>query len=84
MAFSFYEVGIGKGAELISIIDPNLKAEVANDNQIIFRNQLMSLSGAAIMIKREHGYNPVSLRGPSFWSLNGVLLSDLPKMKNDQ
>jgi hypothetical protein len=81
VAFSFSEVGISKGSELVSTIDANLKAQVANDNQVHFRDNLMSLSGAAILIKKEHGYNPVSLRGPSFWTFNGVLLSDIPKQK---
>jgi hypothetical protein len=70
-------LGLHPGAVLISTIDSALTAKVIDSHSIEFQGRTMSLTGAALEILRSKGKNPVSARGPAFWTHNGVKLTEL-------
>lgn len=76
--FSFAEVGIPVGAELVFTEAP-IKVKVAEGkNKVIYKGEPYSLSGFV----REFNPNPNAsgaYQGPKFFTYNGVLLVDLRK-----
>ena len=71
------ELGLKPGDHLISTIDNEITAKVIDSHSIEFQGKSMSLSGAAIEILKSKGKNPVSARGPAFWTYNGIKLTEL-------
>ena len=77
MPVDLSKLGLKTGDQLISTIDNALTAKVIDAHSIEFQGRSMSLSGAAIEILKSKGKNPISARGPAFWTHNGVKLTEL-------
>ncbi len=69
---NFAKCNIPIGAELVFIDDPNVKAFVASDRKVQYNNELTSLSAIVQNIK-----NMKSAAGPSYFTYNGELVSDI-------
>lgn len=70
-AVNFAKCNIPVGAELVFVDDPNVKVTVINERKVQYKNELTSLSAVAKGIK---GY---SIAGPSYFTYNGKLVSDI-------
>lgn len=79
MPTNLRNLGVPKGATLVSVLDPTITAEVVNETQISFNGRITSLSTAAIEVLKTKGRNPQSARGTIFWTFNGTLINDLGK-----
>ena len=77
MPVDLSELGLKPGDHLVSTIDNEITAKVIDSHSIEFQGKSMSLSGAAIEILKSKGKNPVSARGPAFWTYNGIKLTEL-------
>lgn len=75
--FSFAEVGIEVGAEIVSILKPEEKAIVLDNKHIMFRGEKTSISAAALVLAKETGRPWPSVRGPAYWAYKGQVLNDL-------
>ena len=74
--FKFGSFGIPVGAELQCTLSPHIKCTVANrSNGVFYNGERTSMS--AIINSLKGGSN----RGPSFWTYQGKLLSDLVDQK---
>lgn len=74
--FSFAEVGIPFGSILTSVFDEGVTAIVSSDRQVLFRQQPMSLSSAALIVARESGRLWQSIQGPAYWKFEGRTLTE--------
>lgn len=70
-AINFAKCGIPVGAELVFTEDDMVRVIVVNEHKVQYNNELTSLSAVAKGIK---GYN---VAGPSFFTYNGRLLTDI-------
>ena len=79
--FEFSAVGIKEGEELIfSKKDSNgepFKATVIDSKKIKFRDEVMSLSGSALIILNELGYKTQIVAGTTYWEYNGETLLNI-------
>lgn len=75
--FNFNMLSIEPGTILKFKKDENETCEVKSKNRVIFRGQDHSLSGAALILINEQGYNWRRIAGPKFWMHNGKSLRDL-------
>jgi hypothetical protein len=75
--FRFGAVGIKPGDVLHSTFDDMITCVVKDDTSVLFRGQESSLSGAALIVAREQGYDWQSIAGPTYWKFNGATLSEL-------
>lgn len=75
--FDFARYGIPEGAELSFTRDQSKKCKVGKDGNVIYNNTEYSLGRLALELMREQGYNWKSIQGPSFFSYDGTVLSDL-------
>lgn len=75
--FHFSSIGIPIGAELQSAFDDAVTCTVSDDTSVIFRGTEHSLSGAALIVARENGYDWPSIAGPVYWKYQGRTLSEL-------
>ena len=70
-------LGIAKGTTLTFSKDENITCEVADDGKVIFRGKETSLSGSALLITNEMGYDWGQVQGAGYWCYQGRTLRDL-------
>lgn len=70
-AVNFVKCNIPVGSELVFVEDSDVKVVVASERKVEYKNELTSLSAVAKGIK---GY---SCAGPSYFTYNGKLVSDI-------
>ena len=65
------------GTVLTFLKDSSITCEVANERQVKFRDELTSLSGSALVIIKEMGYDWQQIHGAGYWCYKGKTLADL-------
>ena len=70
-------LGIAKGTTLTFSKDQNITCEVADNGKVIFRGKETSLSGSALLITNEMGYDWGQVQGSGYWCYQGRTLRDL-------
>ena len=75
--FNFSLLGLETGTTLHFKKDSLITCKVANETQVTFRGETMSLSKSADIILKEMGYDWASVEGTAFWCYNGSSLRDL-------
>ena len=75
--FTFDEVNIAKGEEIVSDFDPSVKAKVCGPRRIKFGDEEMSLSASAMILARKVGKSWPRIQGPYWWRYKGKRLTDL-------
>ena len=73
----FGALGIETGTILTFSKDQSIKCEVSNNGKVIFRGQETSLSGSALLVTNEMGYDWGQVQGAGYWCYNGKTLRDL-------
>ena len=76
-------LGINIGETLTFSKDQNLNCEVKENGQVLFREVLTTLSGSALTIVSEMGYNWQQVRGAGYWCYKGTTLLDLYQQSQD-
>lgn len=75
--FNFGILGLDQGTVLQFKKDSTITCAVANNTQVNFRGELMSLSRSADIVLTEMGYDWASVQGTAFWCVNGTSLHEL-------
>ena len=70
-------LGIPKGTTLTFSKDKSITCETSNDGKVIFRGEETSLSGSALTVTNEMGYDWGRVQGSGYWCYNGKTLRDL-------
>ena len=76
-SFNFDMINMSPGTILKFIKDTSITCEVMDEKKIIFRDQGMSLSKAAVIVLQEMGYTSQAVAGPLFWTYRGETLSEI-------
>ena len=74
-------LGIEKGTILTFSKDKNITCIVSENGKVIFRDKETSLSGSALEITNEMGYDWGQVQGSGYWCYNGKTLRDLIQEK---
>ena len=74
-------LGIVKGTTLTFSKDQNITCEVADNGKVIFRGKETSLSGSALIVTNEMGYDWGQVQGAGYWCYQGKSLRDLVSEK---
>ena len=74
-------LGIQKGTTLTFSKDENITCEVSDNGKIIFRDKETTLSGSALLITNEMGYDWGQVQGAGYWCYQGKTLRDLVSEK---
>lgn len=74
--FRFSMLNMPPGTLLVHYTDPKETCTVADDRNVTFRGQLMSLGQSAGIVLKEHGRSD-SVAGTDYWMFGGKCLSDL-------
>ena len=74
-------LGIVKGTTLTFSKDQNITCEVADNGKVIFRGKETSLSGSALIVTNEMGYDWGQVQGAGYWCYQGKTLRDLVSEK---
>lgn len=75
--FKFAQLGIAAGTVLTFKLDPSITCVVAEKNRVVFQDQTISLSRAAVLALQNHGRKVKVARGPDYWLCNGQPLSKI-------
>jgi len=75
--FSFNLINIQPGTELSFIKDSDQKCKVLDDRLVEFRGEEMTLSGSALIVINELGYEWSQIHGPAYWEYQGKSLHDM-------
>ena len=75
--FSFSLLNIQAGTELAFSKDENQKCKVIDDRLVEFRDEEMTLSGSALIIINEMGYDWSQIHGPAYWEYENQSLHKL-------
>ena len=75
--FSFSLLNIQPGTELAFSKDENQKCKVIDDRLVEFRDEEMTLSGSALIIINEMGYDWSQIHGPAYWEYENQSLHKL-------
>jgi hypothetical protein len=75
--FKFAQLGIAAGTVLTFKLDPSITCVVAEKNRVVFQDQTISLSRAAMLALQNHGRKVKVTRGPDYWLCNGQPLSKI-------
>ena len=70
-------LGIQKGTTLTFSKDENITCTVSDNGKIIFRDKETTLSGSALLITNEMGYDWGQVQGAGYWCYQGKTLRDL-------
>ena len=70
-------LGISKGTVLTFSKDKNITCEVSDNGKVIFRGKETSLSGSALIVTNEMGYDWGQVQGAGYWCYQGKTLRDL-------
>ena len=76
-------LGINVGEILTFSKDHAFNCEVKENGQVLFREELTTLSGSALIIVSEMGYNWQQVRGAGYWCYKGTTLLDLYQQSQD-
>ena len=76
-------LGINRGEVLSFSKDPIITCEVQEKGRVIFRDEVMTLSGSALLIINELGYEWQQVRGAGYWCYKGTTLLDLYQQSFD-
>ena len=79
----FGVLGINDGEILTFSKDQTITCEVKENGQVLFRDELTSLSGSALIIVSEMGYNWQQVRGAGYCCYKGTTLLDLYQQSQD-
>ena len=79
----FGSLGINSGEILTFSKDQSLTCEVGENGQVVFRGEVTTLSGSALIIVSEMGYNWQQIRGAGYWCYRGTNLLDLYQQTQD-
>ena len=79
----FGVLGINDGEILTFSKDQTITCEVKENGQVLFRDEITSLSGSALIIVSEMGYNWQQVRGAGYWCYKGTTLLDLYQQSQD-
>ena len=82
--FDFQKYGIPVGAELCFTRDNDKKCKVIGNGNVDYNGKEYSLSKLALTFLKEMGYNWKQVSGPSFFSYEGTILSDLKDQKENE
>ena len=74
-------LGIQKGTTLTFSKDENITCVVSDNGKIIFRDKETTLSGSALLITNEMGYDWGQVQGAGYWCYQGKTLRDLVSEK---
>lgn len=75
--FNFKIVGIQPGTILTLTKDETMTCEVVDSQKVRYREELMSLSQAALSAIHELGYSWKAVSGPEYWEYDGQTLDEL-------
>ena len=70
-------LGIQKGTTLTFSKDENITCVVSDNGKIIFREKETTLSGSALLVTNEMGYDWGQVQGAGYWCYQGKTLRDL-------
>ncbi len=76
-------LGINVGEILTFSKDSSITCTVRGNKQVLFRDELTTLSGSALIIVTEMGYNWAQARGAAYWCYKGTTLLDLSQQAQD-
>jgi len=74
-------LGILKGTTLTFSKDENITCTVSDNGKIIFREKETTLSGSALLVTNEMGYDWGQVQGAGYWCYQGKTLRDLVSEK---
>ena len=74
-------LGIQKGTALTFLKDENITCTVSDNGKIIFREKETTLSGSALLVTNEMGYDWGQVQGAGYWCYQGKTLRDLVSEK---
>ena len=74
-------LGIQKGTTLTFSKDENITCVVSDNGKIIFRDKETTLSGSALLITNEMGYDWGQVQGAGYWCYQGKTLRELVSEK---
>ena len=74
-------LGIQKGTTLTFSKDENITCTVSDNGKIIFREKETTLSGSALLVTNEMGYDWGQVQGAGYWCYQGKTLRDLVSEK---
>ena len=79
----FGVLGINTGETLTFSKDSSINCVVGDNGQVLFRGEITTLSGSALTIVTEMGYNWQQVRGAGYWCYKGTTLLDLYQQAQD-
>lgn len=71
-------LGLDEGVVLSFLKDPAVTCIVHDARKVRFRDEVMSLSRAALLAIRDMGFNWPTANGFEYWTYDGIKLSELP------
>jgi hypothetical protein len=74
---TFTSMNVPIDATLTFAKDPNITCTVIKPRKVLFRDEEMSPSAAALMVIHEMGYDWPKISGMDYWRYDGVRLSEL-------
>ena len=74
-------LGIQKGTTLTFSKDENITCVVSDNGKIIFRDKETTLSGSALLVTNEMGYDWGQVQGAGYWCYQGKTLRELVSEK---
>ena len=74
-------LGIQKGTTLTFSKDKNITCTVSDNGKIIFRDKETTLSGSALLVTNEMGYDWGQVQGAGYWCYQGKTLRELVSEK---
>ena len=77
-------LGINVGETLTFSKDSSITCEIGDNGQVLFRGESTTLSGSALTIVSEMGYNWQQVRGAGYWCYRGTTLLDLYQQAKDE
>ena len=79
----FNILGINPGETLTFSKDHSIICEVSENRRVLFRGESQSLSGSALTIITEMGYDWVQINGAAYWCYKGTSLLELYQQTQD-
>lgn len=79
--FRFSMIDVQIGTLLQFKHNPQETCEVVSDNKVKYQGEMMSLSAAARIVLKAMGHKASSARGPDYWLLDGMTLTELRNMQ---
>lgn len=80
----FSLLGIQIGEVLRFAKDEGQTCEVVENGRVLFRGEVNTLSGSALTLVSEMGYNWQQVRGAGYWCYKGITLLDLYRQSQEK